>query len=76
MPKRVLSLRTTLVKILVPYTVVRRQYISMKKEKEDEKEFYNGRMVAAITSSDYPVNDSAVKKRVSIDYLHRGIWNL
>ena len=74
MPKRVLSLRTTLVKKSVLCTVMRRQYINMKKKEEEE--FYNGRMVAAITSSDYPVNDSAVKKRVSIDYLHRGIWNL
>ena len=67
-------MRTTLVKKSVLCTVVRRQNISIKK-KEDEKEFYNGRIVAAVTSSDYPVNDSVVKKRVSIDYLYYGLWN-
>ena len=61
MSKRVLSLRTTLVKKSVPYTVMRRQYINNNKKEEEEEEFYNDRMVATLTSSDHPVDDSAVE---------------
>ena len=68
MSKRVLSLRTTLVKKSVPYTVMRRQYINNNNKKKEEEEFYNDRMVATLTSSDHPVKDSAVKTKVSIDY--------
>ena len=54
MSKRVLSLRTTLVKKSVPYTVMRRQYINNNKKEEEEEEFYNDRMVACREECTYP----------------------